>query len=171
MKGHFRRDCTLRKVEGGRQNAYRRPPLSSMATEAAVMVEGFIEQRATKMLVDTGSAVTIIREDAWIRREATHPRQKLRPPTCPVVAANGEQLELCGRGEVTLKLGNILTRCPVLIGKNVTQECLLGADFLEQSGCIIDLRGRTLMMGGSYLPLHFQAGQKVYMPCFVHRNS
>ena len=159
MKGHFRRDCTSRKIEGGRQNAYRRLPLSSMATEAAVMVKGFIEQRATKMLVDTGSAVTIIREDTW--REATHPRQKLRPPTCPVVAANGEQLELCGRGEVTLKLGNILTRCPVLIAKNVTQECLLGADFLEQSGCIIDLRGRTLMMGGSYLPLHFQAGRKV----------
>jgi len=36
-----------------------------MAIEPAVAVEGFIGERPTKILVDTGSSVTILREDIW----------------------------------------------------------------------------------------------------------
>jgi len=97
-----------------------------MATNTTVAVEGTVGERTTRILVDTGSAVTIVREDVW--NEAVD-SQQLEPTTSPVIAANGEPLELQGRGDVTFRLGGIPARHPVLVASNVTQECLLGADF------------------------------------------
>ena len=45
------------------------------------------------MLIDTGSAVSLVREDVW--REATElPVDLLTPPVRPIVAANGGELDL-----------------------------------------------------------------------------
>ena len=106
-----------------------------MATEAAVLVEGLIGMRPTEMLVDTGSAVTILREDVW--KKAVDD-QHLEAPPSPVVAANGEKLNVRGRSSVSLQVGGICTCYPVLVVQNITQECLLGANFLP------NLREQTL---------------------------
>jgi hypothetical protein len=127
-----------------------------MATEAAVAVEGDIGKRPTKILVDTGSAVTILREDVW--KEAGD-SQTLELPLSPVIAANGEQLEICGWSKVSRRVGDVHACYPVLVARDITQECLLGADFLEDFGCIIDLRGRTLWVGETSVPLQFRKSQ------------
>ena len=110
------------------------------------------------MLVDTGSAVTILREDVW--KEAVD-AQHLEPPLSPVVAANGEKLDVRGRSNVILQVGGIHTHYPVLVVRNVTQECLLGANFLENFGCTTNLRERTLSTGGCSMPLQFKNAQQV----------
>ena len=89
------------------------------------------------MLVDTGSAVTILREDVW--KEAVD-AQHLEPPLSPVIAANGEKLDVRGRSNVILQVGGIHTHYPVLVVRNVTQECLLGPNLLENFECTINLR-------------------------------
>ena len=158
-RGHLRRNCPRwRPPPGDRQhNRSSKPQVpfssSSMATEPAVSVEGFIGERPTKILVDTGSSVTILREDVW--KEAVNTRS-LEPPPSPVIAANREQLEIRGLSEVNLRVGDICACYPVLVAKNVTQECLLGADFLEKFGCIIDLRGRTLTTRRTSVPIQFR---------------
>ena len=43
--------------------------MSSVAMGMATMVQGSVEGESTSMLVDTGSAATLIRDDLW--REAT----------------------------------------------------------------------------------------------------
>ena len=160
-RGHVRRDCPRRRPSAGerqrnRPGKFPSPfPSGSMATEAAIAVEGCIGKRPTKLLVDTGSAVTILREDVW--KEAVDIRN-LEPPLSPVVAANGEQLEICGRSKVSLQVGSTHACYPVLVARNITQECLLGADFLEDFGCIINLRERTLMIGETPVPLQFRKG-------------
>ena len=104
-------------------------------------------------MVDTGSAVTILREDIW--KEAVD-GQHLEPPLSPVVAANGEKLDVCGSSSVSLQVGGICTCYPVLVVRNVTQECLLGANFLENFGCTINLRERTLSVEGTSVPLQLK---------------
>ena len=52
------------------------------------MVEGSIEGRVTRMLVDTGSAVTLVREDV-VRDVKFGNSLKLEVPANSVVAANG----------------------------------------------------------------------------------
>ena len=82
------------------------------------------------MLVDTGSAVSLVRENVW--REA-HPRARndqLELANCPIVAANGEPLDLLGKTGTLLTVGGVQENHPVLIARRLTQKCLLGADFL-----------------------------------------
>ena len=58
------------------------------------------------MLVDTGSAVTIVRENVW--EEANNGiEQPLQACTDPIVAANGEELLIRGKFNVTLQVGGI----------------------------------------------------------------
>ncbi len=133
---------TLRRAGGADPPSARRSEIhtptvqSNVAAGTVVLVEGFIAARPTRMLVDTGSAVTIVWEDTW--KEAM-PTQVLEPATCPVIAANGERLEVCGQCNVPFQVGDCQVSYPALVAKNVTQECLLGADFLEHCNCVIDL--------------------------------
>ena len=97
--------------------------IESAAVDAAIIVEGFIAKRPTQMLVDTGSAVTIVREDTW--QDAVGGRGQLTPPPRPLIAANGDELEVLGLGDVTLHIGGLETTHTVLVARGVTQECLL----------------------------------------------
>ena len=48
---------------------------------------------------------------------------------------------------MSLQVGGIYTHYPVLVVRNVTQECLLGANSLKIFACTINLRERTLSTG------------------------
>ena len=135
--------------------------------DSAVAVEGRVEDRRTRLLVDTGSAVTIIREDVW--KEAVSGRQRrLDTATQPVVAANGEELQLLGQSPVSLQVGGLCVSHTVLVARGVTQECLLGADFLSRHGCVVDLRDNVLLAGGQTVPVHFNSTAYCLPPvCFV----
>ena len=122
--------------------------------DAAIVVEGLIDRRPTQMLIDTGSAVTIVREDTW--QDAVDGRGQLTSPPRPVVAANGEELEVVGLGEVTLRVGGLQTVHTVLVTRGVTQECLLGADFLSCHHCVVDLGKRLLTAGGKSVAFQSQ---------------
>ena len=110
------------------------------------------------MLVDTSSAVTILREDVW--KEAVD-GQHLQPPLSPVVAANGEKLDVTWKEQCESAVGGVCSCYPVLVVRNVTQKCLLGANFLENFGCTINLCERTLSVGGTSVPLHLRNTQLV----------
>ena len=89
------------------------------------------------MLVDTGSAVTIVGESVWKR---TNMRPNVEEaPSSPIVTANGNPLSLLGKSEAMLTLGDVVTLYPVLIAKGLTQECIIGADFLESLNASLTL--------------------------------
>ena len=93
--GHLRRKCPHRRT------GQEQPHVSdgrcakgtfSFATDTALSTSGWIEQRKIWMLVDTGSAVTIVQEDAWkeaviaLRRP---PNSVTYPVVVPVVRTAG----------------------------------------------------------------------------------
>ncbi|KAL5516401.1 hypothetical protein EMCRGX_G001711 [Ephydatia muelleri] len=59
---------------------------------------------------------------------------KLLTPQCPVMAVNGDSLSLCGQIDLDLMVGKHVRTHTVLVVREMTQECLLGTDFLEQYG-------------------------------------
>ena len=99
------------------------------------------------MLVDTGSAVTVVRADLWESITGGHPIE-LKPPEQPVVVADGKPLEQLGQISVLIQVGGVCTQKNVLVVQELTQECLLGADFLKHHGCVIDLQRHHLLAGG-----------------------
>ena len=75
------------------------------AVSSSMMIQGEVAGSLTRMLIDTGSGVTLIREDVW--------RDVLKGGGCgyhlkdlnhPVVTANGQQLNLLGQVELPLHI-------------------------------------------------------------------
>jgi predicted aspartyl protease len=121
-------------------------------TNSTVTVVGKIEDQVITMLVDTGSAVTVVRADLWESITGGHPIE-LKPPQQPVVVADGKALEQLGQASVLIQVGGVSAQQIVLVVQKLTQECLLGADFLERHGCVIDLQRHHLLAGGEAVPL------------------
>ena len=96
------------------------------------------------MLINTGSAVTLVREKVW-NQASVH--KQVSTPDSPVVAANGVELDVLGKTSVLLEVGGLRAEFPVLIAKNLTQECILGADFLCHHKCVVDLQRQVLLAG------------------------
>ena len=69
-----------------------------------LMVEGSIEGRVTRMLVDTGSVVTLVREDV-IRMVPSGKSLTMQVPANLVVATNGEKLDIIGQCKLSIKVG------------------------------------------------------------------
>ena len=116
----------------------------SAAVGSKLVVKGRRSDRDTQMLVDTGSAVTLVKETVW---KETCPGN-LQPVFHSVVVANGEKLEVLGQGEMKVSLGGLNEYHRVLVVKRLTQECLIAADLLTQYGCIVDFQRQIVIAGG-----------------------
>ena len=82
------------------------------------------------MLIDTGSAVSLVREDVW--REATElPVDLLTPPVRPIVAANGGELDLLGQDELQLQVGDLQVQFPSLHCQGINSRMPPGGRFFE----------------------------------------
>ncbi len=151
-RGHQRRSCPVSERSTpnyGRGQSYH--SLNTLTHSTAITVSGFLYKTPVTMLVDTGSAVTIVGEHIWKR--ACGDRHIDEAPTSPIVTANGDPLALLGRSEVSLTIGGLVVRYPVLIAKNLVQECILGADFLECFKCIVNIDQRILTVSGTAVPM------------------
>ena len=52
-----------------------------------------------------------------------------------------------------MSVGGLSESHSVLMAKGLTQECLLGADFLSKHGCVVDLKEQVLLAGGRSVSL------------------
>ena len=115
------------------------------------------------MLVDTGSAVTLVKKDIWDRASSD---SKLSAPDSPVVAANGEELDIMGKMVVLLEVGGLQMEFPVLVARTLTQDCILGADFLFHNRCVVDMHRQVLLAGGE--SVQFDLSTRQEMPSTYH---
>ena len=75
----------------------KKSSVDSAAVSSTLMIKGSIEGRVvTDVLVDTGSAVTLVREDVWVEAKSGGACQ-LEAPVHMVVAANGGKLNITGQ--------------------------------------------------------------------------
>ena len=122
--------------------------ISSTSLQQSIFVNGGVQKRSVSLLIDTGSAVTIVHKRVWCPRQ-----QNLQKVNRPVIAANGEPLSILGQAEVCLEIAGREFLHQVLIAGDITQECILGADFLTTHGFVIDLGNRLLRVGETSAPL------------------
>ncbi|KRY14748.1 PiggyBac transposable element-derived protein 2 [Trichinella patagoniensis] len=161
--GHYRRSCPLANTE-----TPRRPPnratnrvrtlfnktqgvVLSVNTKWAAELAGKVNGRSVRFLVDTGAAVSVIRESevnmAGNVRISRHGSRQ-------IVAANGECLETVGTAELDIKLGDkFLARHSMIVARNLSHPCLLGTDFLRPRKALIDLGDGRIKLDGIWLNL------------------
>ena len=95
------------------------------------------------MLVDTGSAVSLLRLDVWKRIMAG----SLAPcPTLRLLGAGGEPLSVHGRAYTTLLLGTKSFPLNMVVVDPLTSPAILGLDFLMDQQATISFSDRTLQL-------------------------
>ena len=120
------------------------------------------------MLIDTGSDVSILRGDIWkdICNDIGHLHDI---PDTPVMVANGGKLHVLGQTKIDLQVGGVRADFTCLVVRELTQECIIGAHFLEKHKCIIDLHQQLLRAGGQSIPFcnHDTESQESNTICHV----
>ena len=108
--GHIQRDCPQPR-RGGRGRSVRRRTLEYRSTTATnrstmLVINGYIGNHRTHMLIDTGSDVSILREDIWkaICNDIGHLHDV---PDTPVMVANGDELHVLGQTKIDLQVGGV----------------------------------------------------------------
>ena len=115
---------TAQSGGGSRSSQGCRPASEMAAVGSMVRVTGLVAGCQTEMLVDTGSAVTIVREDVWKETLQSDWSQLVTPPHPAIAAKNW----ICWDSETTIRV-DLAKKHTVLIATGLVQECLLGADF------------------------------------------
>ena len=110
---------------------------------STLMIKVSIEGCITGMLVNTCSAVTLVREEVWMEAKSGGACQ-FESPVHIVVAENGGKLNITGQYTLQIAVGPLSNDHVVSVAKNLHQECLLGADFFMCDGCVLDLQNKIM---------------------------
>ncbi len=165
--GHVMRDCPSggggQPAARGQASAGSRHPGTfnhSVASQAAVYVTGVINGTEARILVDTGSAVTILSRELWEKGGNGSPTPLSTGSMVPVTAANGQPLEVLGTTTITLLLAGKQFTHEVLVADGISQSCLLGADFLVPHAAVINFGNQQLQVGGATESIQIVNGQR-----------
>ncbi|XP_063404462.1 uncharacterized protein LOC134687932 [Mytilus trossulus] len=142
------------------------------------------------MLVDTGSVYTLISEALWEtlrsnlctsdRYRCAAGSSTIVPSTLElvreqhkVVSANGEPIDILGKTQLSICIGQEVGRQSVLVARDLAQECILGVDFMRAHKLIIDfdtmaLKSKTtnicLKKGNANLACNIKCAKKEVIP-------
>ena len=139
-EGHISRSCP-----SPRRRDVRR--LETSKPELKVSVK--INNVKTVGVLDTGSAVSLLREDE-ARKLGCAVRQ-LDDVQC--VAANGTDVTVAGQVEVPVVLGSVFTMHQFHIVEHLSDPVLLGMDLLRKIGATIDCGTGELSVSGEKIPV------------------
>ena len=99
---------------------------------------GSINGTNINLLLDTGAAVTLLREDVW-KQLAPKPHSLEPWPGATLVSAGGMPLTVHGCACVNLNLGGRDFKTGMVVVSPLTSEAILGIDFLQGQQAVIDL--------------------------------
>ncbi|XP_047534322.1 protein DDI1 homolog [Vanessa atalanta] len=108
--------------------------IAQVSNGNSLMIYGFINNLSCKFVVDTGASRTIVSSELLqhqIQKEKCVPDGQLE-------TATGERIRSFGKIDFQFKIGNLIYPQSVTMAQ-ITDDCLLGLDFLTDHKCIIDL--------------------------------
>ena len=118
-----------------------------------VIFEGTVLTHKVKMLVDTGSSVTLMNVKLYSTLlQDNGSSYALRPVKHILRAVDGTPLNVSGMVTVPMCVGGIHTSHTVIVA-NVGPDLLLGLDFLHDNGCTIDFATHSIVAGGKSVPM------------------
>jgi len=110
-----------------------------------IIVTGQVDGVPLSFLVDTGTTDTIISE-RFYRNLPEGSRPPLLPADNSGEQADGSPLEMIGWAPMEVRIGSVCALLPVTVAK-VKDDALLGMDFMEITGCLVDPKKKQLKFG------------------------
>ena len=109
------------------------------------VVEGEVDGVKCCITVDTGSNISIVRSDLVKQDTAAFLEN------CWMKTVTGEKAPVLGKKMLQLAIGPLQVQHEMWVA-DITDECLLGTDFLEPHGCLVDFRDSKLLIGTEEVP-------------------
>ena len=101
----------------------------------------------TKVIVDTGAGVTLIRQSTWDKMDRDTPTLAV-PPGMNLIDASGNELKMAGIVNFTMRLEGQEVEVAAILVPDLGPALLLGMDFLTKAGASIDIPTMTLKLKG-----------------------
>ena len=158
---------TVDLVSGG-ENLEVQPPMQISPITGGYRLPGSINGTSITLLLDTGAAVTLLRQDVWMRITALP--SDLEPWSgATLVSAGGTPLTIHGCACVTLELGGGKYQTDFVVVSPLTSEAILGIDFLQVQKAVIDVGCRMLHLreSGCNIPLDVPTPRQ---SCLTHQQ-
>ena len=114
---------------------------------------GAVNDVQLSLLLDTGAAVTLLREDTWACIATKKPKELKLWSTLKLVSAGGAPLTIHGSARVELELEEEKFATEIVVVSPLTTEAILGLDFLSQHRASIDLVDKKLHLAECSLSL------------------
>ena len=105
-------------------------------------VSGTIDGYECNLTVDTGSDISIVHPDILQDQKV----KTLQPVTPSFRTVTGQKAQMKGRCNLTVRIGSTEVSQPIWVA-DIQDPCILGTDFLEPLGCIVNLKDCTLLIG------------------------
>ena len=143
------------------------PPrhVASTVIQQTVFVKGQLNRVSALLLVDTNSTVTLVHKTLF--EGSRGPGGGLQEISgSPVVAANGQPLQILGVFRSSFNVAGTEFSHDALVTEDMSQDCLLGADFLLSHNFVVDLKDNMLRKESLSTPL-FQLSSRASRVCLV----
>ena len=114
-------------------------------------VKGQLEGQMVECLLDSGAAVSVVRFSVLSDSE----KGRIRHSNVQVMGANGSPLDVMGVLSLKVRLGSFKDEHEFTVVRELTVECLFGADFMEKNDVLIDCKRRCLQLGSSAIEVPF----------------
>ena len=138
--------CSGRQLAG---NVLAHQPVKETNLDPVLQVEGSVGSSCVKFLVDSGAAGSAI-DRALLPRDIHH---RINPSSSETIGANGMPLDVVGRIPLEVTLGEFRQTHDFVVVRNLSVDCLLGADFLLRHGAVVDCTSRRLSLAGTEVPI------------------
>ena len=102
-------------------------------------------------LLDSGAAVSVVRFSVLSDSE----KGRIRHSNVQVMGANGSPLDVMGVLSLKVRLGSFKDEHKFTVVRELTVECLFGADFMEKNDVLIDCKRKCLQLGSSAIEVPF----------------
>ncbi len=122
-------------------------------------VFGRVEGRVLKMMFDSGSGVSMMSEECL---NTFAPRPKLLPVDVCLTGLGETQLPHTGLWTTMVRLGGNNVCVPFVIVKGLPYDVILGAEFADRHGVIVDCKHHRLRLSRGSVPLQRETRSVVF---------
>ena len=130
-------------------------PTLSLSSCANYRVHGRINSIVTEFTIDTGAAVSLVRQDVWYRAAKDGGLQLVQWSGQTLVGVNGSPLQTHGQGLLQFTLQDKTFEASVIVTSDLKVEVILGVDFLQKYSCVIDCGCKTLCIPSKHISMQF----------------
>ena len=130
------------------------PPVAKIRSSGSpdsIQIVGTLNGRRTSFVLDSGANRTLIRANLL-------PDVSLPQVPGGLSDVTGRRSPLYGPTEVFLEIGSERIQQTVFVADNLSDDVILGLDFLKQNNCILDFERGSIRIGTEYIAFSEESG-------------